>query len=60
MPIYEYRCSHCHLDKEVYHKMSQKPRVICDKCKKKMHLIISFSNFLLKGEGFYVNDHKKK
>lgn len=59
MPIYQYACEICYKEKEVLHSLSQKPVVQCDKCNGEMKRIISVCSFILKGEGFYINDYKR-
>lgn len=53
MPIYEYECVVCDFKDEIL-TSSDKPNLFCPKCD---HLtfkkIISKSNFVLKGEGWY-------
>ncbi len=36
MPFYDYRCSKCDNEQENFHKMSEEPEVICEKCGDKM------------------------
>jgi len=59
MPIYEYQCSDCGKIKEVFHKMSETPEIVCPECSKMMKKLISPSAFHLKGSGWYVTDYKK-
>jgi len=59
MPIYEYKCNNCNIVKEVMHKISESPEVLCPECKKNMSRLISASAFHLKGSGWYVTDYKK-
>ncbi|MBC8421850.1 MAG: zinc ribbon domain-containing protein [Pelagibacteraceae bacterium] len=67
MPIYEYKCPTCGLEKEILQGMND-PNPLCPKCcynpdatgsaeimKKK----ISKSAFHFKGSGFYQTDYKK-
>ena len=60
MPIYEYRCSSCEHIKEIFQsiKDDEDREVVCDVCNKKMKKIISVSNFILKGTGWYKTDYK--
>jgi putative FmdB family regulatory protein len=60
MPIYEYQCSSCGFIKEVMHKISETPEVICPKCSNKMKKLMSPSAFHLKGSGWYVTDYANK
>lgn len=61
MPIYEYKCEHCQETFEVLQKFSDEPLTECILCSNgPVKKLISASSFILKGEGFYVNDYKKK
>lgn len=56
--IYEYECDKCGYKREV---MSKKPLELkCKKCGKIMRLLISKSNFILKGTGWPSKDMKGK
>jgi putative FmdB family regulatory protein len=57
MPIYEYECTKCHEHIEVFQKVNDDSLTICKKCKGELIRIISHTGFVLKGAGFYVNDH---
>ncbi len=60
MPIYEYQCSHCDKVFEIFHKIDEDCKVTCPKCLKPAKKLISATNFVLKGTGFYVNDYPSK
>jgi putative FmdB family regulatory protein len=58
MPIYEYRCSRCAHEFEVWQKMSDPPVKICPKCHAhKVEKLISVTSFQLKGTGWYATDY---
>lgn len=57
MPIYEFECTKCGHQTEVWQKFSDKPLTKCDQCKGKMKKLISQSTFHLKGSGWYVTDY---
>jgi putative FmdB family regulatory protein len=58
MPIYEYRCEHCHETFEVLQKFNDEPLTECVLCQHgPVKKLISASAFVLKGAGFYVNDY---
>ena len=57
MPIYEYQCDRCHEVFEIFHKIDEDCRVACPKCLGPVKKLISATNFVLKGSGFYVNDY---
>ena len=60
MPIYEYECTHCNEIFEIFHKIDEDCKVSCPKCLGPTKKLISASNFVLKGSGFYVNDYPSK
>ena len=60
MPIYEYECTHCNEIFEIFNKIDEDCKVSCPKCLGPTKKLISASNFVLKGSGFYVNDYPSK
>ena len=60
MPIYEYECTKCGHQTEVWQKISEAPMARCAHCKGKMRKLISQSTFHLKGTGWYVTDYASK
>ena len=60
MPIYEYECSQCKEIFEIFHKIDEDCKVVCPKCLGPARKLISATNFILKGSGFYVNDYPSK
>jgi putative FmdB family regulatory protein len=57
MPIYEYQCEKCNNTFEVFHRMEEEINPACPKCLGQARKIMSATNFILKGSGFYVNDY---
>lgn len=58
MPIYEYKCEHCHEKFEILQKFNDTPLTECILCQRgPVKKLISASAFVLKGAGFYVNDY---
>ncbi len=57
MPIYEYQCDRCSEIFEIFHKIDEDCKVACPKCLGPVRKLISATNFVLKGSGFYVNDY---
>ncbi len=57
MPIYEYKCNRCDEIFEIFHKIEEDCKVTCPKCLGPAKKLISATNFILKGSGFYVNDY---
>jgi putative FmdB family regulatory protein len=60
MPIYEYECTKCGQQTEVWQKFSDPPISKCEVCSGKMKKLISQSTFHLKGTGWYVTDYASK
>jgi putative FmdB family regulatory protein len=60
MPIYEYECRRCKEIFEIFHKIDEGCKVACPKCLGPAKKLISATNFVLKGSGFYVNDYPSK
>jgi len=60
MPIYEYQCNHCSEVFEIFHKIDEGCKVACPQCLGSARKLISATNFVLKGSGFYVNDYPSK
>jgi putative FmdB family regulatory protein len=60
MPIYEYQCKKCKEVFEIFHKIDEECKVTCPKCLGQAKKLISATNFVLKGSGFYVNDYPSK
>lgn len=60
MPIYEYQCKKCNEVFEIFHKIDDDCNAACPKCLGPAKKLISATNFILKGSGFYVNDYPSK
>ena len=58
MPIYEYRCDKCGLEKEYLQKVSDAPVSACPCGESTMTKLISAAGFQLKGSGWYATDFK--
>jgi len=59
MPIYEYRCGSCGLEKEFLQKVSDAPINTCPSCGQvSMTKLISAAGFQLKGSGWYATDFR--
>jgi putative FmdB family regulatory protein len=59
MPIYEYHCSSCGINKEVLQKMSDPVLTTCPECgKETFSKQLSAPGFQLKGSGWYASDFK--
>jgi putative FmdB family regulatory protein len=63
MPTYDYECQKCGHVFEVFHAMSEAPKVKCEKtgCSgKATKQIGAGSGLIFKGSGFYITDYKDK
>ena len=59
MPIYEYRCEACGVQKEHLQKISDQPVAACPECGSAQYRkLISAAGFQLKGSGWYATDFK--
>lgn len=56
MPTYDYRCSKCGEDLEVYQTFSEEPLKRHARCGGKLTKVLSPVGIVLKGSGFYKND----
>jgi putative FmdB family regulatory protein len=59
MPIYEYQCKNCGMQKEFLRKVSDPPLTTCPECgKETLHKMVTAAGFQLKGTGWYATDFK--
>ena len=59
MPIYEYRCTSCGADLEIFQHMEDPTLTVCPECKGKLKKVFSPVGIVFKGSGFYATDSKK-
>jgi len=59
MPIYEYECTKCGKNFEIFQKIGDDPLTECRVCGGALNKLISQCSFHLKGTGWYVTDYKK-
>ncbi len=57
MPTYEYECENCHRTFEARQRISAPPLDRCEVCGGPVRRLLSAPQFILKGDGFYVNDY---
>jgi len=61
MPTYEYICNDCSHFFEKFQNMKDKPLTECPACGSSVRRIISSgAGIILKGNGFYQTDYKKR
>ena len=62
MPIYEYECEKCGHVFEAIQKVDARPLRQCEreKCKGKVHRLVSSPAIQFKGTGWYVTDYARK
>lgn len=60
MPIYEYKCTECQKEFEVFQSITDDSVPPCKFCQGKAKKMISRSSFHLKGSGWYVTDYGGK
>jgi len=59
MPTYEYRCSKCQKEFEVFQRITDDPVNECPKCGGSVERLIAATNFILKGNGWYKSDYSQ-
>jgi len=57
MPIYEYYCETCDKVYEIWQKITDPPRTVCEVCGGPLQKNVSLSAFHLKGSGWYATDY---
>ena len=61
MPTYTYECIKCEHIFDLFHMMSAKPRVKCERCKSRCRKLLGKgAGIIFKGSGFYETDFKDK
>lgn len=61
MPTYEYRCTKCGHEFELFQRMSDDPVAECPECGKAAERLISAgAGLLFKGEGFYITENRSE
>jgi len=59
MPMYEYRCGSCGLQREFLRKVSDAPLTTCPECgEESLSKMLTAAGFQLKGSGWYATDFK--
>lgn len=61
MPTYEYKCNDCGKDFEVFKSIKDESLPVCPECNSNnVSRLISSTNFILKGSGWYITDYGNK
>lgn len=62
MPTYDYVCTKCGHELEVFQSMKDEPLKKCPQCKKPglKRLLGGGAGLIFKGSGFYITDYKNK
>jgi|TARA_B100000902_G_C27245025_1_gene882137 putative FmdB family regulatory protein len=61
MPLYEFLCSNCEHQDDIFGKLSDDSVLVCPVCKnKEFKKQVSAPHFKLKGSGWYETDFKNK
>lgn len=61
MPNYDYHCSSCGHEAEVFQKISEAPLRVCPSCgKESFERLVSRSSFALRGSGWYADGYGAK
>jgi putative FmdB family regulatory protein len=58
MPTYEYTCTDCGHDLEVFQKFTDDPLTVCPDCKGHLRKVFSAVGVVFKGSGFYATDNR--
>lgn len=59
MPTYEYRCTACNHEFELFQRMSEEPGAPCPECGAPAERRLSAgAGLLFKGSGFYITDYR--
>ena len=58
MPTYQYACSVCHHEFEVFQAFSESSLTHCPECNGKLRKVYSAVGVVFKGSGFYKTDSK--
>lgn len=57
MPIYEYRCQHCHRHFEILQKINDQPMDHCPECGGCLVRLVSSPAIQFRGSGWYITDY---
>ncbi len=57
MPIYEYQCTVCGKQVEVFQRITDDPLTQCESCSGSLVKLVSQTSFVLKGGGWYKDGY---
>lgn len=60
MPVYQYRCTECSQDLEVFQKFTDASLQDCPNCTGQLRKVFSSVGVVFKGSGFYSTDNNKR
>ncbi|MDR1266118.1 MAG: hypothetical protein LBK42_11315 [Propionibacteriaceae bacterium] len=60
MPTYQYHCTQCDHDLEVFQKMTDSSLTTCPSCTGRLRKVFSPVGVVFKGSGFYATDNRSK
>jgi len=62
MPTYDYICTKCGHELEVFQSMKEAPLKLCPACRRRAlkRKVGGGAGLIFKGSGFYITDYKKK
>lgn len=61
MPTYEYECTKCGHEFELFQSITEEPRKRCPKCRGKVRRLLGTgAGILFKGSGFYQTDYRSE
>ena len=58
MPTYEYRCSDCGHQFEIYRGIDEDPLTVCERCGGRLRKVFHPAGIVFKGSGFYATDSR--
>jgi len=58
MPTYEYRCTTCGHQFEIFQRFDDAPVTVCPECGSPVQKVFSSVGIVFKGSGFYSTDNK--
>jgi putative FmdB family regulatory protein len=60
MPTYEYRCTSCGIQFDVFQRLEEEPLRACHACGGELRKVFHPAGIVFKGSGFYATDSRAK